>query len=90
MYASPRLAKRCVLWNNLCSTSNLIDMPWVIARDFNEPLLDNDKYGARAVKINNSLCFKECLDRCNMIDQGFSGPRFTWTNKRGNSGLIQE
>ena len=65
-------------------------MPWVIARDFNEPLLDEDKFGGRAVSVNNSLLFKECLDRCNIVDLGFAGPRFTWTNKREVSALIQE
>lgn len=30
--------------------------------------------------VNRSLLLKECLDKCNMIDFGFSGPRFPWTN----------
>ena len=77
-------------FNINCSTSNLIDMPWVIAGDFNKPLLDSDKYEGRTININNSLLFKECLDMCNMIDLGFSGPRFTWTNKSDISSLIQE
>ena len=33
--------------------------------------------------------FKECLDSCNMIDLGFHGPKFTWTNKRELTHLIQ-
>lgn len=65
-------------------------MAWVIAGDFNEPLLDDDKFGGRAISINRSLLFKDCLDKCNMIDLGFSGPRFTWTNGRELSALIQE
>ncbi|XP_075671161.1 uncharacterized protein LOC142640761 [Castanea sativa] len=58
--------------------------------NFNEPLLNEDKFGGRAVSINKSLLFKECLDKCNMVDLGFARPRFTWTNKRGISDLIQE
>ena len=65
-------------------------MAWVIVGDFNEPLLDDDKYGGRAISINRSLQFKECLDKCNMMDLGFTGPRFTWTNGRELSVLIQE
>ena len=34
--------------------------------------------------------FKECLDMCNMIDLGFSGLRFNWTNRRDVNDLIQE
>nr|XP_023896924.1 uncharacterized protein LOC112008814 [Quercus suber] len=90
IYASPRLAKRHVLWNNLCLFAELHNMPWVIAGDFNESLSSEDKFGGRAVSSSRSLEFKECLDSCNMIDLGFSGPRFTWTNKMEVEALIQE
>lgn len=26
--------------------------------------------------------FRDCLDDCGLIDLGFSGPKFTWTNKK--------
>ena len=65
-------------------------MPWVIAGDFNEPLIDEDKFGGRPVNMNRSFLLKEYLDRCNMVDLGFLGPRFTWTNRRDVQGLIQE
>ena len=89
MYASPRTAKRIILWNNLIKTAELHDMPWVLASDFNEPLTEEDKFGGRVVSVNRLLLFKDCLDKCNMIDIGFSGPRFTWTNKREFQALIQ-
>nr|XP_023900291.1 uncharacterized protein LOC112012143 [Quercus suber] len=82
VYASPRSAERHILWNNLIKVANLHNMPWVIAGDFNEPLLEDDKFGGRAISVNWSLLFKECLDYCNMIDIGFSGPRFTWSIRR--------
>ncbi|XP_075651072.1 uncharacterized protein LOC142621645 [Castanea sativa] len=90
VYASPRNAKRCILWNNLNKVAELHNMPWVLAGDFNEPLQAEDKFGGRAVSVNRSLLFKECLDKCNMIDIGFSGPRLTWTNRREVQALIQE
>ena len=34
--------------------------------------------------------FKECLDKCSMIDIGFSSPHFMWTNRREVQALIQE
>ncbi|KAL0006096.1 hypothetical protein SO802_013657 [Lithocarpus litseifolius] len=48
VYASPRIAERQVLWNNLMKVADLHSLPWVIAGDFNEPLLDDDKFGGRA------------------------------------------
>ena len=88
VYASPRTAERHILWNNLIQTAGLHNMPWVVAGDFNEPLSEEDKFGGRAVSVNRSFLFKECLEKCNMIDIGFSGPRFTWTNRREIQALI--
>ena len=53
-------------------------------------LLMKISLGGRTVSINRSLLFKECLDKCNMVDMGFNGPKFTWTNRREISSLIQE
>ena len=90
IYVSPREAERSILWNNLVRVADSHSLPWVIAEDFNEPLINNDMLGGRNVNVNRSLRFKECLDRCNMIDLGFLGPRFTWMNRRGVEDLIQE
>ena len=90
MYASPRIVERQVLWENLLKVANLHNKPWIIAGDFNEPLAEDDKFGGRSVSINKSLMFKECLDKCNMVDMGFSGPRYTWTNRKEINSLIQE
>ncbi|XP_030939742.1 uncharacterized protein LOC115964603 [Quercus lobata] len=86
----PRCAKRHILWNNLMKVADLHNMPWVIAGDFNEPLVNDDKFGGREVSVNKSLLFKECLDKCNMIDISFAGPRYTWTNRREIQALILE
>ena len=79
-----------ILWNNLMRVAELHNMPWAIAGDFNETLINEDKFWGRVVSVSRSLSFKECLDKCNMIDIGFAGPRFTWTNRREVQALIQE
>ena len=55
VYASPRTTKRHILWNNLAKVSELHNMPWVVAGDFNEPLIGEDKFGGRAVSVNRSV-----------------------------------
>ena len=90
IYASSRSEERCVLWDNLTKVAELHNKPWIMVGDFNEPLTEEDKFGGREVSINRSLLFKECLDRCNMLDLGFSGPRYTWTNKKDINNLILE
>ena len=78
------------MWENLIKVAGLHNKPWVIAGDFNEPLLGEDKFGGRPISISRSLLFKDCLDKCNVVDLGFFGPRYTWTNRRDLNNLIQE
>nr|XP_023904370.1 uncharacterized protein LOC112016096 [Quercus suber] len=90
IYTSPRSEERCILWNNLSKVAELHNKPWIMAGDFNEPLVQDDKFGGRGISVNRSLAFKDCLDFCSMVDMGFSGPRYTWTNKRDVNNLILE
>ena len=90
IYTSLRSEERSIFWDNLAKVVELHNLPWVMAGDFNEPLINEDKFGGRGVNINRSLAFKDCLDKCSMVDMGFSSPRYTWTNKRDISNLIIE
>ena len=53
--------ERCVLWNNLKNAANLHDKPWIIIGDFNEVLVEGDKFGGRIISSNRSLLFKDAL-----------------------------
>lgn len=90
IYASPRLSKRRLLWDNLETVTGLHSLPWVIAGDFNKFLMNGYKFGGNAVSISKALRFQECLNVCNMIGIGFVGPRFTWSNHRPLTQLLQE
>ena len=69
---------------------NWVFTPWIMAGDFNKPLVDEDKFGGRGVSVRCSFAFKECLDRCSMVDLRFSRLRYTWKNKRDINNLILE
>ncbi|KAL4610263.1 hypothetical protein ACB092_08G038700 [Castanea dentata] len=87
--ASPRFAERQLLWDNLAKVAGLHSLPWVIAGDFNEILTNGDKFGGNPVSVSRALRFQECLNSCRMIDISFNGPRYTWSNYRPLSQLIQ-
>ena len=57
IYANPRFVERLLLWENLMAVSMLHSLPWVIAGDFNEVLMGEDKYGGRPVNISRALRF---------------------------------
>ena len=80
VYASPRIMERKILWSNLSEMAKLHNLPWLLLGDFNETLYGIDKLGGRQVNLNRAIEFKDCLDSCNLIDLGFSRPKFTWSN----------
>ncbi|XP_030958322.1 uncharacterized protein LOC115980181 [Quercus lobata] len=90
VYASPRYAERRLLWDNLSRVAELHTLPWIIAGDFNKILLGEDKLGGRPINISKAVNFQECLNICGMIDLGFSGPRYTWTDRQPLPHLVQE
>uniref|UniRef100_A0A7N2N4Z5 Endonuclease/exonuclease/phosphatase domain-containing protein n=1 Tax=Quercus lobata TaxID=97700 RepID=A0A7N2N4Z5_QUELO len=75
---------------NLSQVAQLHNLPWLLLGDFNEVLCSDDKLGGRHVNLNRALDFKACLDSCDLLDLGFSGPKFTWSNLRQVSDLILE
>lgn len=42
----------------------------------------------QAYKIEGSL--RECINKCELIDLGFTGPKCTWSNLREGRSLIKE
>jgi hypothetical protein len=55
-------------------------MPWLLAGDFNDILQAVDKVGG--VSLCRLTGLKKWFDANSMMDLGFSGPTFTWTNRR--------
>jgi hypothetical protein len=58
--------------------------------DFNDILSCDEKWGGNRPSNSRMLEFRNCLNACSMIDLGFSGPRFTWSNCHDVSYLIME
>lgn len=77
IYARFRFYEHCVLWDNLVKVAEVSTIPWVMTEDFNEMLLNSEKFGGRPVSTHRSLLFKECIDTCNLVDIGFSAPQYT-------------
>ncbi|XP_070018033.1 uncharacterized protein [Nicotiana sylvestris] len=89
IYASNSLVNRLDLWNNLKNIFANYKGPWLMGGDFNDVLNQNEKWGGRSVNRNRSLDFRCCVNHCNLIDLGFKGTRYTWSNHR-RQGLILE
>jgi hypothetical protein len=90
IYASPRFADRLVLWNNLKLIADSHNIPWAVMGDFNDIVSSDEKFGGNLICRTRVQAYLNCMDYCHLIDLGFSGPKFTWTNMRGVMDLIQE
>ncbi|KAF7808415.1 reverse transcriptase [Senna tora] len=58
--------------------------------DFNEILSPDEKWGVRDASLSRIKDFQDCLDACGLTDMGFSGPKYTWYNKRPNGQIVFE
>lgn len=58
--------------------------------NFNDIASPNEKFGGRPPNLSRIATFNKNLDYYNLIDLGFKGPKFTWTNNRRNLNLVME
>ncbi|CAL9024094.1 unnamed protein product, partial [Prunus brigantina] len=79
IYAKPCSSKREKLWEYLNFVSECHQLPWILAGDFNDMLSYDDKLrGAPLCRLKG---FRRWFDDNGMIALGFSGPKYTWSNK---------
>ncbi|KAK9911968.1 hypothetical protein M0R45_035845 [Rubus argutus] len=80
LYASPTKSVRSNLWNYLEHVVSVHQLPWIFIGDFNELYSSADKnFGTMHGRIGG---LKKWVDQNSMIDMGFIGFRFTWSNNR--------
>ncbi|CAL1412960.1 unnamed protein product [Linum trigynum] len=80
VYASPRQQLQRPLWNAIIEQSKQVDCPWILTGDFNSILHPDEKTGPPSpATFRRCKRFGEFLNEAELVDLGFSGPRFTWT-----------
>ena len=81
IYAFSNFNKRKMLWEYLKNLAPLVNLPWVLLGDFNKMLTEDEKMEGLPLNGNRISTFRECIDQCGLMDLGFHGPRFTWSDK---------
>lgn len=82
VYAKCTLEDRRDIWDSLESISNTINGPWCIGGDFNDIMDSEEKQGGRIRTAQRCFDFISTMEACRMTGVGFTGPKFTWCNKR--------
>lgn len=79
------------MWSNLSKMAELHSLPRLVIGYFNKILNGEDKFGGRRnINLTRAIEFKRCIDSCDLMDLGFYGPKFTWSNLRQVFDLILE
>lgn len=82
VYVSRLYNNRLLLWETLKPHAvNIMNHLWCVIGDFNEIIDYNEKWGSDCYHTQTMQRYRECVNECGLIDMGFLGPRFTWTNK---------
>lgn len=78
IYGSPREGEREELWGALHQIAQQTTQPWMMAGDFNDILCADKQRGGGMVNDKKCKKFRYNIERCQLIDMGSEGPRFTW------------
>ncbi|KAM0845547.1 hypothetical protein ACQ4PT_056296 [Festuca glaucescens] len=82
VYGEPRRELRHIFWDLLRRLNHGRNGPWICCGDFNEVLCHDEHYGVRDRSDAQIELFRSCMEDCSLTDMGFSGPKFTWCNRR--------
>jgi exonuclease III len=89
-YGHPDPSKRWESWALLAHLKNFAPIPWLCVGDFNEITHQSEELGASRRREGQMEAFRTALEECHLGDLGFTGPRFTWSNKRHDDMYTQE
>ncbi|KAL0402600.1 UNVERIFIED_CONTAM: hypothetical protein Slati_4289900 [Sesamum latifolium] len=81
IYAKCSRNSRRILWEELTRLSTQ-DVPWLVGGDFNVILHPNENQGGDLSRMGPMDDFNDMVSDTGLIDAGFEGEPFTWTNKR--------
>ncbi|TXG54013.1 hypothetical protein EZV62_019269 [Acer yangbiense] len=89
-YGEPIPSFRMHSWSLLRRLGRMSNLPWIVVGDFNEILQLDEKKGG-VIRSNTTMSsFREAVDDCALMDMGYVGNKYTWSNRQFKGELIQE
>ncbi|KAG8371223.1 hypothetical protein BUALT_Bualt13G0065400 [Buddleja alternifolia] len=82
-------AAKARFWDTLIEIGNTFNGPWLILGDFNAIFSQKEKKGGHQFVSSSFGGFKGFIDEGDLVDLGFEGNPYTWSNKRGGVVNIQ-
>jgi hypothetical protein len=83
--------KRPEAWSLLRCLSRLSPNPWFCIRNFNEIILSTSEKSSLSIRpMCQMLDFQRALEDYQLMDLGFCGPKYTWSNGRSGRDFTRE
>ena len=89
-YGWPEVQRKHESWTLLKHLHSRSTAPWLCYGDFNEILTMEEKQGGLIRPLRPMQEFREVLLQYGLVDLGFQGNIFTWSNGREGEGFVQE
>ncbi|KAG5599221.1 hypothetical protein H5410_030591 [Solanum commersonii] len=84
VYAKCKDHVRRPLWDRILYYATAkTNSPWCAVGDYNVITSIDEKLGGVSYNMKKSLEFIDVIEACGLMDLGFSGQKFTWSNNRG-------
>ncbi|KAL9669679.1 hypothetical protein QQ045_007226 [Rhodiola kirilowii] len=81
-YGHPRTSLRYKSWRLLRKLRELIRLPWCVIGDFNEICNFSETTSRNLSRCVNMELFRNVLLDCGLMDLGYKGSKFTFSNRR--------
>jgi hypothetical protein len=88
-YGHPDASKRNEAWSLLRHLGKFPPEPWMCIGDFNAFTSSVEKSSSSIRPSPHNFDFQQTLVDCHLVDLGFYGPKYTWTNGRGGTDLTR-
>lgn len=70
--------------------ATLSSLPWLCFGDFNEILVPFENLGGNDRDVRMMFDFRDTIRECELMDLGWKGQAFTWSNRRYGPHFIEE
>lgn len=90
IYGEPNRSFRRAFWVNVTNMLKQVSAPLLCCGDFNDLLQIRDKSGGLQVKTRNTSNLRYFTNYWGLLDLGFNGPAYTWSNNQPSRFHIRE
>ncbi|KAH9648147.1 reverse transcriptase domain-containing protein [Citrus sinensis] len=90
IYGHPEAGQKQHTWCLLKRLADHFLYPWCCFGDFNEILYLHEKLRGNDRNLNAVTDFRDTIQACNLVDMGYKGYQFTWSNRRFVTGYVEE